>query len=394
MPRELKNANITHVSYVDKAANQKRFFLTKSDGKPTFEKQVKIVSKSDEQQLVYGIVYEPDVEDSQGDFMTAAEIEKAAHNFLKDARNIDTQHDFQSGVGEVVESYVAPADLEIEGESIAKGSWILVTKASDEIWEEIKKGDITGYSMAGTAEAIEKTDKKPFTKSDDDEVRGFLHAMKSFFSREKVEKGAVRERYERNKKQRDFWSAMDSFESTIRSYNWQTDSFEFEADADKVREAIQDLSDILQEVLLQEDIMKAIGKPPEQILKAGKKISSANMDKINAAIDALQGLKTEVEGEEVEVTKEELQGIVDSAIQKAMEPVNTRLTTLEKGEEPPAAGTGNEDIAKTVEDAVAKAVAPINERLEAVEKARGISKAAEQPPQAQEVKKSIWEGVL
>lgn len=40
--------------------------------------------------------------------MTAAEIEKAAHGFLKDAREIDKQHDFQGGVGEVVESCVAP----------------------------------------------------------------------------------------------------------------------------------------------------------------------------------------------------------------------------------------------------------------------------------------------
>ncbi|SDC14031.1 Putative phage serine protease XkdF [Terribacillus halophilus] len=31
--------------------------------------------------------------------MTAPEIEKAAHGFMKDARNIDTQHDFQAGVG-------------------------------------------------------------------------------------------------------------------------------------------------------------------------------------------------------------------------------------------------------------------------------------------------------
>jgi len=88
--------------------------------------------------------------------MTATEIEKAAHGFLKDARQIDKQHDFQGGVGEVVESYVAPADFEVNGETIKKGSWVLVTKASDEVWEQIKKGDITGYSMAGTVETIEK----------------------------------------------------------------------------------------------------------------------------------------------------------------------------------------------------------------------------------------------
>ena len=38
-------------------------------------------SESDEQKLVYGIVYEPDVPDAHGDYMTAEEIEKAAHGF-------------------------------------------------------------------------------------------------------------------------------------------------------------------------------------------------------------------------------------------------------------------------------------------------------------------------
>jgi len=39
--------------------------------------------------------------------MTPEEIEKVAHRFLKDAREIDKHHDFQVGVGEAVESYIA-----------------------------------------------------------------------------------------------------------------------------------------------------------------------------------------------------------------------------------------------------------------------------------------------
>lgn len=181
MPRELVNAKITHVSYVDKAANQKQFFFMKSDKQPDFQKEVKVlVKEADEQKLVYGIVYEPDTVDAHGDFMTAAEIEKAAHGFLKDAREIDKQHDFQGGVGEVVESYVAPADFEMNGETIKKGSWVLVTKASDEVWEQIKKGEITGYSMAGTAETIEKQEEKPVSQVKTDE-KGLFNLLKNFF---------------------------------------------------------------------------------------------------------------------------------------------------------------------------------------------------------------------
>ncbi|CAM4276190.1 MULTISPECIES: XkdF-like putative serine protease domain-containing protein [Bacillus] len=181
MPRELVNAKITHVSYVDKAANQKQFFFMKSEKQPDFQKEVKVLAKeADEQKLVYGIVYEPDTVDAHGDFMTAAEIEKAAHGFLKDAREIDKQHDFQGGVGEVVESYVAPADFEMNGETIKKGSWVLVTKASEEVWEQIKKGEITGYSMAGTAETIEKQEEKPVSQVKTDE-KGLFNLLKNFF---------------------------------------------------------------------------------------------------------------------------------------------------------------------------------------------------------------------
>ncbi|MER2458410.1 XkdF-like putative serine protease domain-containing protein [Bacillus subtilis] len=158
MARELRNAKISFVSYVDKAANQTEFFFTKSAKPPSFEKKVRLFTKSeqDEQKLVYGIVYEPDVPDAHGDFMTAEEIEKAAHGFLAEAREIDINHSFEGGTGVVVESYVAPDDFMIGSKRITKGSWVLVTRASDEVWEQIKAGIITGYSMAGTADVYEE----------------------------------------------------------------------------------------------------------------------------------------------------------------------------------------------------------------------------------------------
>ncbi|MBT2727846.1 terminase [Bacillus sp. ISL-75] len=398
MARELKNANITHVSYVDKGANQKKFFLTKSASTPTFQKEVKIITKADdEQQLVYGVVYEPDVEDAHGDSMTIDEIEKSAHKFLKDFRNIDTQHDFEAGAGELVESYIAPVEMDIDGEIITKGSWVIVTKATEEIWESIKKGEFTGYSMAGTAEAIEKQ-TSPVAKSED-EVKGFFNAMKAFFSGEKIQKGAVRDKYEANKQTRDFWAARESFDSVIRSYNWRTDNYEFEADETKAREALQEYSDILQEILLSNSIAKALGKPPEEIQKAGKKISSARMDKINAAFDALQELKNEVDEEEVDVKKEELMELV----KEAMSPITQKLERLEKdlkGTEEKVEKTGektdavSEDLKKELADVIKAAMAPVEQRLETVEKARGISKAQEQEEIKKEESGSVWDGLL
>jgi len=394
VPRELINANITHVSYVDKGANKKQFFLTKSEEKPTFQKEVKVfVNKEEEEQkLVYGVVYEPDVEDAHGDFMSAEEIEKAAHVFMKDYRNIDKQHDFNAGVGEVVESYIAPTDFKIGDEEIKKGSWVLVTKASDEIWGQIKKGEITGYSMAGTAEVVEvqKQEEKPITQeSNDDEVKGFFNLLKNFFTGEKIQKGAVKDQYEQRSKANRFWVAIDSFESVLRRYNWQTDEYEFENDETKIREAIQDLSDILIELLASENIAKAVGKPPEKVEKAGKKISSANMQKIKDAHAALAELVALEEEEEEEVKKEDIEKMLD----EKLAPIVKRLDDIEK-EEGAQTGQEQDDIVKQFEEVLDSKLSAISERLEVVEKARGVSKQANVDEGQQQVQKHYLAGIL
>lgn len=391
MPRELKNVDITHISYVDKGANQKRFFLTKSDKKPDFQKQVRLIAKADdEKKLVYGVVYEPDAEDTHGDIMTAAEIEKAVHGFMSNlaiakGAVMDTQHDFDPGVGDVVECYIAPVDFELNGETILKGSWVLVTKASEEIWKQIQSGEITGYSMAGTAEAIEKQDQEP-SAHQSDEVKGFFHAMKSFFTgnSEKIAKGEVAEKYENDRRRREFWAAQDALNNVI--FNWDAGwNAQLESDPETIREALQDFVTIAQEVLTVKDIAKELGQPPEQIAKAGKKISDGNMKHIDDAIAALTDLKNKTapadeqdEGEEDELKKEDIAQIV----KEALAPVSDRLDKLEKGEGDNPEGTTptpepEGGIADQLKDVLKEALAPIESRLETVEKARGLSRQGE-----------------
>lgn len=391
MPRELVNATITHVSYVDKAANQKQFFFTKSveQLEPTFQKEIKVFINKEEaaQQLVYGLVYEPGVEDAHGDFMTAEEIEKAAHGFMKDARNIDKQHDFSAGVGEVVESYIAPADFTLGEQEITKGSWIMVTKASDEIWEEIQKGNITGYSMAGTAEIIEKQAQKPDAPSNNEEA-GLFNLLKNFFTGgEKIQKGEVADKYNRDRRRREFWAAQDALNSVI--FNW--DSWydeDMESDQDKIREALQDFVDIAQTVLIEENIAKAIGEPPVSIEKAGKKISAARMNKINAAFEALTELKNEVEEteEEDEMKKEDIEKMLD----EKLSPIAKRLDDIEKEEGTNAEPSTEETLLKQFSEALDEKLTPITDRLEAVEKARAVSRQVpgDDTPPAAEFQKS------
>ncbi|MEW5069659.1 XkdF-like putative serine protease domain-containing protein [Bacillus subtilis] len=390
MPRELVNAKITHVSYVDKAANQKQFFFMKSEKQPDFQKEVKVLTKeADEQKLVYGIVYEPDTVDAHGDFMTAAEIEKAAHGFLKDAREIDKQHDFKGGVGAVVESYVAPADFEMNGETIKKGSWVLVTKASEEIWEEIKKGEITGYSMAGVADIAKQ--EEPVSPDE----KGLFNFLKNFFAGNiSLSKGAVQEKYDEGRKRREFWAAQDALNSALFKWDY---SEGMETDPEKIREALQDFVSIAQNVLISDDILKAIGPKPEELQKAGRKFSSSNLQEIKSAHTALGNLlsQVETEGEEEEMNAED----VAKSIAEALEPIKKQLAELEKDEDPKKKKdeekVAEEEEAKKLKKAITDAVQPLADRIEAIEKSRGISKQDETTSETEtQVNKSIWSGLL
>ncbi|MFP7452700.1 XkdF-like putative serine protease domain-containing protein [Bacillus altitudinis] len=386
MSRELINAKITHVSYVDKAANQKQFFFMKSEKQPDFQKEIKVIAKADDvQRLVYGIVYEPNVADAHGDYMTPAEIEKAAHGFLKDAREIDKQHDFQGGVGEVVESYIAPSDFEMGDEVIKKGSWVLVTKASDEIWEQIQKGEITGYSMAGTAD-IGKQEREPAS-----EEKGLFSLLKNFFL-----KGEVKNRYDKGRMRREFWAAQDALNSVL--YKW--DSYEddgLETDPDKVRSALEDFLEITQQILLTDDLVGIQTDPPEEVAKAGRKFSAANLNELKNARAAIDNLLSQAEEKEEneEVKKEDLQKMLEDTIA----PVVKRLEDLEKeeGEQQPDPQENQTDeaVAKEMAAAVEKALAPVVERVEALEKARPQGNGVEDA-QKQDLQKSetVWGGLL
>ena len=116
-----------------------------------FDRQVKITKSDTDRRLVYGVVLEPEVIDAHNDVVSVDEIENAAHNYLIKSRMIGDQHN-KPAKADIVESYIAPADLDIGGQQIKKGSWVMVTKVHDDrMWTGIKKGSYTGYSIGGYA---------------------------------------------------------------------------------------------------------------------------------------------------------------------------------------------------------------------------------------------------
>ncbi len=52
----------------------------------------------------------------------------------------------------IVENYIAPADFELEGLTIKKGTWMMGCRVNDAgLWAGVKDGSITGFSIGGSA---------------------------------------------------------------------------------------------------------------------------------------------------------------------------------------------------------------------------------------------------
>ncbi|MCX8207694.1 MAG: XkdF-like putative serine protease domain-containing protein [Methanothrix sp.] len=113
-------------------------------------KSIRVPIIKGDQQIVYGIVSEPGVVDLQGDILTPEEIRKAAHNFMMKSQRIGVEHT-RPAKASIIESYIAPVDFTCNGQRVRKGSWVMAVKIHDpELWAAVKRGEITGFSIAGT----------------------------------------------------------------------------------------------------------------------------------------------------------------------------------------------------------------------------------------------------
>lgn len=135
--------------------------------KLAFEREAKLVPVAKEsgmEQVVYGIVYEPDEVDAHGDTTTAEEIRAACYNYMASYAGV-MKMNHRGGTIDVIvlENYIAPCDFKVDKQQVKRGSWVLVVRVNDEaIWEKIVDGDLTGYSFAGYVDVtdLENEDEK------------------------------------------------------------------------------------------------------------------------------------------------------------------------------------------------------------------------------------------
>ena len=411
---EITDAKIQFVSLVDKAANKRQFLIKKEDGgKAAFTTYGRIVKADAETHYVTGIVYEPMAEDSHGNFMTEGEITKAAYWFAKNGNKVDLQHSFEPLDGaSVVESWIAKADFDIDGETIKKGTWLMTVEVADEsVWDGIEKGEITGLSMGGLGNYSEEdVELENVSKQETSEKKGLLKQLAKALGLNVVEKGAMAELYEERSKGTLFWNAFNSLEEVLYKYDPITGRYLYETDEAKVRECLEEFGQIITSILTGGGSVTEAIQTDRPVEKAGKKMSGKNRETLKGIYESLGAFLKEFDDpepedgegeekpegtkkadkEEKQVTKQEVEGIVEKAVAAAFaKATNTAAKTPEE-EETDEENKESATKAKKKEDGIAKAdeITPesINAMVEAaIEKALEPQREAVTAEQVQEM---------
>lgn len=442
---EITDAKIKFVSLVDKAANLKKFLITKAEaGEATFTTCGRIVKADADNHFVTGIVYEPLTEDAHGNFMTEEEITKAAYFFAKNGGDVDLQHSFEPLDGaEVVESWIAKADFRIGDETVQKGTWLMTMEIDNkQIWDAIEKGDITGFSMGGVGvyseedTKLEDVAKNVLGSKPENEKKGVFKKLAAMMGFDIVEKGALADVYAEKQRANNFWEAFYSLQDTLCHWDSWNGKDVLETDEAKVKEALADFTSIVEGILTSaEPVTKQLAAADKPVEKAGKKMSGANRETLQTAYNALGALleavaepKPEDENKVKDKTDDKT---TDTADDKSNAGTDNGDETPPKDEPKPDEGKDNKDkeekdltkaeVEKLVQDTVAEAITKalgeqqpeqqpneavtaemvqemvqkaVSAAIEPVLKARGVPSAMNDGADEQPVEKHYLHGIL
>ncbi|MEE8150629.1 MAG: XkdF-like putative serine protease domain-containing protein [Nitrosomonadaceae bacterium] len=124
--------------------------------KESMQRKIAVAKMDAPRQIVIGALYipfdenNPETVDTHGHACTKEEIQNSQIEFMRNRHlgNVDLQHNFEKGYGFVVESYIAK-----DGDpDFIPGTWVVGVKITDDdVWAQVEKGEITGFSLAGSA---------------------------------------------------------------------------------------------------------------------------------------------------------------------------------------------------------------------------------------------------
>ena len=115
---------------------------------------IRIKQLNEDEQIAYGVVYEPGVLDTDGEFMTPEDVALMEERFRRKMQAgqdvIDRMHDNVPVDAEPLDSFVSDGT-----DGWPEGAWVLGIKVNDPaIWDDIKSGRLNGYSFEAATKRV------------------------------------------------------------------------------------------------------------------------------------------------------------------------------------------------------------------------------------------------
>lgn len=111
----------------------------------------RIIKTNDTHKTVTYVILEPETPDLDGDYINENEIIKTAHEFVQNLHikkiNYNHQEDTDTEDATFVESFIAPVDIDVNGEIIKKWSRMVAFKFTDEAYQKVIDGEIVWVSL-------------------------------------------------------------------------------------------------------------------------------------------------------------------------------------------------------------------------------------------------------
>lgn len=176
---------LTRSPAVGKMAEWRIFKSTNFDGEQNRQWFAPICKVDEAKKQIGAYALVPHIPDIQGDRISPEEVEKAAHNFLKNlalgkqkGTGTGLEHNTFDGVGYPIESF-----FDRHGREGVKGGWFVLTQVTnDDVWKDVASGKIVGYSIGGSGKrtpAQVTIDSANLGKSDEGIIQKFLGWLKS-----------------------------------------------------------------------------------------------------------------------------------------------------------------------------------------------------------------------
>lgn len=334
--RRLKNAEITHVSLCRRGVNGVRSILksvSDTEARILFKTSI---AKMTNEGLLHTLVYLPDDVDHEEDTMTAEEVRKTAHGFLRNGGHIDIEHDgvpLSRDEVHIAEHYIVPPNdpkfagiTDDQGNLIdPTGAWGLILKIHDpDLLAGYELGEWIGVSMAGRAE-VEMIGKSRLSDPQEEEDLNMTPEERKEFAQEIAKATATAVAEAIKPPQSETPPAAPAEPQAAKNLPEPPEDLD---DPEVLEKYLDDLFVAELDLTKQSDVQKLIKHRREQAAKRAK--AEAEAKKVEKS-ESGEGPGKETELEKAKRERDEAQA---------------RLEKLEKSSRQPGKDSGDEDEGK------------------------------------------------